>query len=341
MTSVYEINWDDNFLPLYGTTITIPANTIVWRGFDPQFPAISDRPAYYGSQRFAQGYAEKYNTDAKPFITTRPLHLLDIRYMKILLSQLFEHNHTSHADDVILCATSISFGLCSLQHQIKLFKYRYKKIYETDDPSANALKTGINNLEALVDPAVIYEKPGVRIAETANDSIVMGFLKELFSKHYDGYISPNIMTPFHIEKKNFILNSELVLFNPIMSGIKLLKAIPSTKLQITINWCILQSGQSYRTIDTRGMKTSYYGANITKKGGSINEVSVDYNNLIDKGDKSIIKLYNEGLKLGKKWSNKPIKLYSADAPGPTVNMSIFKDGIDINTFRNYDLTKSE
>ena len=223
--SAYEINWDDNFLPLFGTPIHIPANAILWRGYDPQYPAISDRPAYYGSQEFAQGYADKYSTIASPFITSHPIKLIDIRYMKVLLSQLFDHNmpHTK-TDITIISATTISFGLCSLQHQIKLFKDRYKAIYSSavSNPVFDSLKLGINNLEKLLIPNSIYEQQGLRIAETTNDSIVMGFLKELFHKYYDGYISPNITTPFHIEKNNFILNSEIVIFNPLYSGIKLL-----------------------------------------------------------------------------------------------------------------------
>jgi hypothetical protein len=71
------------------------------------------------------------------------------------------------------------------------------------------------------------------------------------------------------------------------------------------------------TIDTRGMKTSYY-----KGGGSIN-VCDDYNNNYDNGDKEIIKLYKEGEKYGKKWKNKPVKLYNVIAPGPEVDPTIF------------------
>jgi hypothetical protein len=100
--TAYEINWDDNFLPLYGHSIMIPANTILWRGYDPKYEPISERPAYYGSKVFAQGYAEKYGTNASPFIISRPLHLLDIRFMKVLLSQLFEHNLKEYDDyDII------------------------------------------------------------------------------------------------------------------------------------------------------------------------------------------------------------------------------------------------
>jgi hypothetical protein len=316
----YEINWDDDFISMYGNTISIPAGAIVWRGFDPQFPAISDRPAYYGSYKFAKGYADKYKVGPKPFITSRMLNLLDIRYMKVLLSQLFEDNKHLIKDINIMVATTISFGLCSLKHQIELFKDRYNEIYKTSDPKYDGLKKGVEKLEQILNTSSKYEQKGFRIAETTNDAIVMGFLKELFGYYYDGYISPNIITPFHIEKSNFKLNSELVLFDPINSGIKLLKTYPpQTVRKATINHFILQSGMNYATIDTRGMKTSYF------KGDSeaSNEVCDDYNNEYDKGNKHIIKLFKEGENYGRRWKNKPVKLYNAIAPGPEVDPTIF------------------
>ena len=312
----YEINWDDNFLLMYGSTITIPAGAIMWRGFNPKFPAISPRPAYYGSRVFAQGYADKYGVDAKPFITTRPIRLLDIRYMKVLLSQLFEDNKQNLSDEQIVTATIISFGLSSLSHQIELFKHRYKAIFTSTNPIYDNLKKGLKQLESTVNPS-FYEQKGVRIAETTNDAIVMGFLKELFSDKYDGYISPNILTPFHIEKINFLLNSELVLFDPPNSGIELLISLPQKVQKATINYFILHSGHSFATIDTRGMKTSYY-----KGGGAVN-VCDDYNNEYDKGNKNIIKLYKQGEKCGRAWKDKPVKLYNTIAPGPEVDPTIF------------------
>jgi hypothetical protein len=325
--TVYDINWDDNFLPLYGSTITIPENTILWRGYDPQYSAISDRPAYYGSKEFAKGYADKYDTAPTPFITTRSLELVDIRYMKVLLSQLFQHNQLTEEDNTIISATTISFGLCSLQHQIKLFKDRYRAIYTSSDKQYNSIKTGIKNLEAQLNPNAIYEQQGYRIAETTNDAIVMGFIKEIFNNHYDGYISPNILSPFHVEKKQFKINSEIVLFSPKDSGIKILNAIPDRVQKQTINWCILRYGRNYTTIRIKNMSTSYYikkgGANDNTNTNTDDNTCDDYNHLCETKHKTILKTYNEGVKIGKKWTNRQIRIESAIAPGPTVDPSIF------------------
>jgi hypothetical protein len=326
---VNVVNWDDNFLPLYGDYISIPPNTIMWRGFDPQYPAISDRPAYYGSQIFAQGYAKNYGTNAQPFITTRYLKLLDIRFMKVLLSQLFEYNQSStKADIMTICSTTVAFGLCSLQHQVKLVKKLYNGVYKSSDSRFDSFKKGVEQLESKINPNSLYEQPGYRIAETSNDSFVMGFLQELFDGQYDGYIAPNLYTPFHIEKRNFILNSEVVLFNPISSGIQLLKTHPKNVEKATINNFVLSSGQNYTSIETRGMETKYYTRNNTKGGGTTSpEICEDYNHLYDKGDKNIIKQYNEGIKMGKKWNQKNIKIYSSIAPGPTIDPKIFEHSL--------------
>lgn len=294
----------------------------MWRGFDPAYPPISDRPAYYGSREFAQGYAKKYGENAKPFITTRCLKLLDIRYMKVLLSQLFEDNVKNMFDRDIIIATTISFGLCSLWHQIALFKHRYAAIFTSTNVYYDNLKKGIHALETIVNTSSFYEQRGYRIAETANDSIVMGFLKELFSSQYDGYITPNTYTPFHIEKTEFVLNSELVLFNPIYSGIQLLSIYPQNVKKTTIDYVIHYSGQNFASIDAKGMTTNYF----KKKGGNNRTISLcdDYNNEYDKGNKNIIKLYKQGEKCGRAWKNKPVKLYNSIAPGPEVDPSIFK-----------------
>jgi hypothetical protein len=327
----YEINWDDNFLPIYGNTITIPAGAIVWRGFNPKHPAISDRPAYYGSRTFAQGYAERYGVSAQPFITSRPIRLLDIRYMKVLLSQLFEDNKHNLSDKDIITATTISFGLCSLNNQIELFKDRYKLILKSPKPEYDAIRNGLKSLEQIVNPYSYYEQKGYRIAETSNDAIVMGFLKELFSSLYDGYISPNIITPFHIEKANFLLNSELVLFDPINSGIQLLTSNPQKIQKATINYFILHSGQSFATIDSRGMKTSYYKT----KGGSKSIIACDdYNSEYEEGNKNIIKLFKAGEKYGRVWKDKTVKVYNVVAPGPEVDPTIFLEYNNIMEEKN-------
>jgi hypothetical protein len=323
---MYDINWDASFYPLYGSTISIPTSTVIWRGFDPTYPAVSNRPAYYGALKVAQGYAQKYGTDASAFITTKYLNVLDIRYMKTLLSQLFESNPITEADRDIFMATTISFGLCSYAHQITLFDERYAKIYKSSDSSYDDIKMGIQHMKSLLQPKLLREQRGIRIAETSNDAIVMGFIKEIFGDNYDGWIAPSQETPFHIEKRSR-LHSELVLFNPADSGIRLLDYVPTGIKKTHINEMILNRGVRLHTIDTSRMRASYYdamgGSNLRN---SNTDVCDDYNHLIDKGDEYITSLYNKGRKDGMRWKHKkPVKLLCMEALHPRVDPSIFEN----------------
>ena len=324
--TIYDINWDASFYPLYGSTISIPTSTVIWRGFDPAYPAVSNRPAYYGARHVAQGYAQKHGRNASAFMTTKSLNIIDVRYMKTLLSQLFESNPITMADKDIFMATTISFGLCSYAHQIVLFKERYDSVLKSSDPKYDGIKTGFHHMDSLHRPKLLREQRGIRIAETTNDAIVMGFLKELFGDIYDGWIAPSQETPFHIEKQS-ILHSELVLFNPADSGIQLLHYVPTGMKKIHINEMILNRGVRLHTIDTSRMRASYYEAmgGTNRRNTTTANVCDDYNHLIDKGDKYITALYNKGRKDGMRWKHKkPVKLLCMEALHPCVDPSMFE-----------------
>ena len=214
MPSYLNIDFNKDFAPLYGDLISLPPNTIMWRGFDPKFPAVSDRPAYFGGQIFAQGYANKYGTVAMPFVSGKYLKLLDIRFMKALLLQVLKDNEIKEQDEKLIGAMSVALGLCSLEHQIKTFKKLYGNYL-------NYFKEEIKELEKHLKPDSLYEQQGFRIAETSTDAHVMGFLKGFFSQVADGFIAPPTYTAFHIEKKDYILNSEIIIFNPKLSDIQI------------------------------------------------------------------------------------------------------------------------
>ena len=54
-----ELDLEIPYYPLYGNAIIIPENTVFWRGYDPKFPVISDRPSYFGSKFTATDYAKQ------------------------------------------------------------------------------------------------------------------------------------------------------------------------------------------------------------------------------------------------------------------------------------------
>jgi hypothetical protein len=205
-----ELDWDTPFHPAYGT-ITMPPNKFVYyRGYDKSYPPISDKPAYYGSLSTAKGYADISGRTMDAFTNMFPLRLIDIRFMKDILRELFSANNS----DSDTLPVILSLGICSLHHQCILAKERFK------NPEIK------KNLKALIEYynsnlKTNFEQNGCRIAETTNDSITMAFLKTIFHGFVDGFISPKQYSPFHTEK-GMILNAELIIFNPEKSQIKML-----------------------------------------------------------------------------------------------------------------------
>lgn len=203
-----ELDWDVPFHPAYGL-VTMPKNMFVYyRGYDTSHPTISNYPSYYGSIITAKGYAELPGRTLGAFTNNKDIKLMDIRFMKDILRELFVINPPNNNDTF---SVILSFGICSLQHQCILAEKRFK----TSDMR--------NNLKSLFDyynsnKKDNVEQNGCRIAETTNDACTMGFLSTFFDGFADGFISPRQYSPFHIEKKNSI-GAEMIIFNPIKSGI--------------------------------------------------------------------------------------------------------------------------
>jgi len=205
-----ELYWEKPWDTAYGI-ITIPVNAVFYRGYNPKCP-ISSYPSYFGSRDTAEEYSKLPGRTLGAFRTTKHVKVLDVRFMKHILTELFAEN--PHNDSVH--ATVLAFGLCSLYHQIELLKIRFKSQFTE---AIEAMKQSVGS--------GLFEPPGIRIAETTNDGEVMAFLAEVFHGFVDGFISPRLETPFHIEKMGF-LNPECILFNPKHAGIEQLSTTEPT-----------------------------------------------------------------------------------------------------------------
>ena len=325
-----EINWEEPWSPLYGNPITIPENTILWRSYDKSYPAIGDRFSYYSSQVVATGY--KTNTrELGCFLTTKPLKVLDIRFMKPLLSRLIQTNLPDKTLNYFI-ALIISFGLCSLRHQIELVKLRYETLLtsSTNNTNSKYIKKAIKELENYYKPDSLIEQVGVRIAETTNDMYTMGFLQELFKAEFDGFISPRLQSPFHIEKKDKSMSPELILFNPKESKIKQInyKSITNPIKTITINELIYADHNGHIILEN--IKLNNYESDIKMDfymcGGHYQKIKRHYldegDELLNSNDKETIKYFNEGREAGNKWRKK-IKLFTIESPVRTIPISLF------------------
>jgi hypothetical protein len=327
MTHKYiELNWENGWSPLYGTPIIIPANTILWRSYDTSYPAISNRFAYYSSKNVAEGY--KSNTkQLGQFITTRHLKILDLRFMKVLLSRLIQTNSSDKTLQSFASAI-LSFGLCSLRHQINLVKMRYGNLKNSNE--YNIIQQSLVELERYYTPKSIIEQVGVRIAETTNDIYTMGFLQALFDGVVDGFISPRLYSPFHVEKKGHMMSPELIIFNPQKSCIKQMIEYPD-KSKIIIKSIQELIYQNHGHIILENIKKNGNIMDIKMEffmngGNSLEHYLDEAENLLNKNDKNSAKNYKNGQTAGNKLRNK-VDIFFIETPSPCVPVSPFEIGI--------------
>lgn len=209
-----ELMWNRPFHPAYGIVSMASDTYVYYRGYKTMYKAVSDRPAYYGTLEDANTYASTNDRELAAFTNKKTLRLMDIRFMKALLRELFSLKDDSNTYSVVL-----SFGICSLFHQCKLASQRFK------DPQ---ILPSLHSLLSYFKESN-YEQQGFRVAETTNDAYSMAFLAKLFEDFADGFFSPRQFSPFHKEKTNFMLNAEFIVFNPEKSGIVKLDTFPKVR----------------------------------------------------------------------------------------------------------------
>ena len=201
--------------------ITIPQGCVMFRGFFSIYPELSDRPAFYSSSKHV---SLSYGDTLGIYKTNRPLQLLDLRFIKSILSELLS---MAPANDM-RCTLSLAFGVCSLRVQLELLKQRYRGAISEPD-TRKRIASVKDHLDANMKG--LFDVQGFRIAETTNDAHAMLYLKNIFElAGIDGYISQGEFSPYHIERTDKITAPEFVLFNPVEclvkdEGIKRVKVV--------------------------------------------------------------------------------------------------------------------
>ncbi len=235
------VNFDE-FPMIYGVII-IPKNSVFYRGYDTRYLDVSDRPAYFTSNyQYADSYSKLPHHTNGTFITTKEIKLYDLRYIRNILINLFQQRKSNSTEVINTCYTlALSYGLCTLEKQLELYKTRY--VDEINQKIIDSLQSTLAGIESnpirdFINP---IEAQGYRYAETNNDADSGLILKRLFTNltHHkiDGYVSPYLFSPYHVEKTNNYLNPEILLFEPSTSGIK---HITTLKRLETINKNIIR-----------------------------------------------------------------------------------------------------
>jgi hypothetical protein len=318
-----ELDWEEQYEPLYGSPIVIPANTLLWRGYDKRYESVSDRFAYYSSGLIAFEYAKQSNRELGGFVTTQPLQLLDIRFLRSILSRIIQTNQADvFINDFASCM--ISFGLCSLQHQIKLVKMRYQDIITLSNEKGKQMKQSIEKMIKYCDANRIIEQEGIRVAETTNDGVTMAFLQELCKGWCDGFLSPRLQTVFHVEKGGE-LSPEMIIFHPKRSGIQQIKQVPLVRVEKEISSFIRDK---HRLINMKLMKS---GSNISTKmfvsgGNGIKKVGKhpldEFEDRLHKKDKKMVEMYEMAKQAGKRW-NKTMAIINPERMLPEMEINTF------------------
>lgn len=293
-----------NFPPVYGNTITLPYNTLLYRSYDIKYDPVSDYPCYFGSEETASGYVASGNRKFGIFNLSQQITLLDMRYFKVILQSIINsrNKNTQDISDAISTVT-LAYGLCSYEKQIDLIKQRYCKDKSIEPALKNMIYflSRVNNMQGF-NP---IEPEGVRIGETTNDGIAISFIKNIFKDRVDGIISPKMFSPFHIEKKNY-LSAEIIIFDPQKSGLQLLPLdISALNIQkLNIENILPKNIYQYQYVDKN--KDIVMKSKII--GGGIDPEKLDRNYFFDQirsGNKEFIKLYKKANKLSKKFIHYP------------------------------------
>lgn len=209
MASRYAFNIT-NFEYTQGV-IVIPEFFHWYRAYDPDLEVLTENPSFFGDIEVAYLYAtQKPNRKIGEFMNYMPLRVLDIRYLMSILPYVI----TQKTYDPIYQKLALAFGLCSFNKQIQLLKQLDEKDIQDNIERMEKLQT-LENKPDWVNP---IELQGVRIGITEIDYEVISWLKDLFNIVIDGFIAPQLNSPFYDQKYSDVSKSvmyeELILFNP-------------------------------------------------------------------------------------------------------------------------------
>ena len=303
-TKYTELKLNEEYEALYGSPLTLRVNTLLWRSYDTRYEAIPERYTYYGNYRIAKKYDSLEHRKLGCFVTTREIKLMDVRFMMNILERMIQiYKNDKYIND--FAPIMLSFGLCSLIHQINVLRMRYSTA-----PEDSEVMKGIKRMNELYNadkPNNIIEHKGIRVGETTNDGITMGFLQELFKGHFDGFIAPPFRSVFH--SQGFI-DGEIVIFNPKRSDIKQINMEKIIKEDIQVVKVSDLMKLKYKLIEMdykKGIPISIkYFVQTLQKGGRkkhIHHINIIEDKL-NNNDREAIENHNKAIKAGKRWNRK-------------------------------------
>lgn len=196
----YRLSFYD--FPVTWSPIEIPEGFVLFRASNSD-PISVEKPRWFGNKEIGMKYKNKYGGKIFACEMKKGIKLIDIRVLKYIVLETMTNAEMNGLLNKELREKlnnfMIAFGLHSHKVQLKSIKDAYEKKGEKFPYADNH----DNNI-------IPFENFGSRISYGIVDDSAAIFLSELFGNLIDGYISPNLKTPWH--NKHF--NHEICLFNP-------------------------------------------------------------------------------------------------------------------------------
>ena len=149
--------------------IKIPQNTILLRGYDKAYAAISERPAYFTSN---VDVASAYGNKLGVYVSRKPLKVYDLRFVGAILLDLLSRRKST-SKEVVECiyTLTLSYGLCSFTRQLELFDERYRNVRDKFEAEIRSMTSDLHSPNYRFNTGINPVEPkGIRIGETTNDS---------------------------------------------------------------------------------------------------------------------------------------------------------------------------
>lgn len=182
--------------------IDIPENLVIFRASKSN-PISTIEPRWFGNYETSNIYKKKYNSDMFLCIIDKNVKLVDIRILKYIILEisLYLNRYNKLTEKMLYkldCFMTV-FGL----HPHKLQLLNISKAYNKNDRES-PYKSKYDNKHNYV------RNSGSRLSYGPLDDIAVSYINDLIGHKIDGYISPNLETPFLSDP----FKHEICLLNP-------------------------------------------------------------------------------------------------------------------------------
>lgn len=198
--------------PVTWNVIPMPMSPeiIVYRSSNT-IPIEVKEPRFFSNLEVASSYRLKYNSNLYKCVLKPGIKLMDIRTLKYLVLEIMLNLEYDGLWDDIFMDGMVSFMTAfGLKGHIQQIQEIYKAYTDKDKCPYVSQGGGSCVKISYPDRPCPLQNVGSRISYGPVDDKAVAFLKTILGDTIDGYISPNLKTPWHEDH----FNHEICLFDP-------------------------------------------------------------------------------------------------------------------------------